>query len=238
MQYRSKEKELLDLGSDHYTSDEYIHCMKMLFRVNKIFGFFHSTVKTLKKIPNASTLVDVGCGGGLFLLHLNKYFPQMRLIGMDISSEAICLAQQELLKWQKANLTDKVSFHLQKKPKLELSTNHFDIVLTTMVCHHLNDEELILFIQDALRSARLAVIINDLHRHTIAYWLYALISPFIFKNRLITHDGLISIRRGFKRAEWESLLQKAKILHYEIQWCFPFRWKVVLWKSNNHLKGI
>ncbi len=227
MRYRSKEKELLDLGSDYYTADEYVHCMKMLFRVNKVFGFFHSTVKLLKKFSGASTLLDIGCGGGLFLLHLNKYFPRMQLTGTDISSEAIHLAQQECLAWKNNN----ISFHLQTQLRPQLSESGFDIILATMVCHHLNDEELVVFMQDLLKGVRRAVIINDLHRHRIAYYLYALISPWLFRNRLITHDGLISIRRGFTRAEWRLLLQKAGISHYEIRWCFPFRWQVILLRA-------
>ena len=228
MNQRSSEKELLDLGSDFYTPEEYEHCMKMLFRVNKLFGFFSSTVRTLRKFPKNSSVLDVGCGGGLFLLHLSQYFPNMQLVGSDISSEAIDVANQELTVWEKTYSTDNVSFKLQS---LELSENTVDIVLTTLVCHHLNDEEIIKFLQQNLRCARNAVIINDLHRHSLAHWFYGLISPILFRNRLITHDGLISIRRGFKRVEWRLLLQKAGINHYQIKWCFPFRWRVILWKK-------
>jgi 2-polyprenyl-3-methyl-5-hydroxy-6-metoxy-1,4-benzoquinol methylase len=238
LQHRSQEKELLDLGSDYYTSEEYEHCMKMLFRVNKIFGFFNSTVKILKRFPNTSTLLDIGCGSGLFLLNLSKYFPNMRLTGADISSDAINLAQLELLVWEKANLAKNVTFHLQTNPRSQLSVDSVDIILATMVCHHLSDDELVVFLQDSLMGSRLAVIINDLHRHSIAQWFYALVSPLIFRNRLITHDGLISIRRGFTRSDWRLILVKAGIKNYEIKWCFPFRWRVVLCKNSNYLKGI
>src|SRR5437016_831751 len=83
---RSREKELLDLGSAYYTPEEYAHCQKMLFRVNQVFGFFWSTQKIVQRFSKISSLLDVGCGGGLFLLHLSKYFPEMKLMGIDISS--------------------------------------------------------------------------------------------------------------------------------------------------------
>ena len=233
LQERSQEKELLDLGSDYYTSEEYEQCMKLLFRVNKFFGFFYTTIKTLKYFSHKSSLLDIGCGNGLFLLHLGKYFPDMQLKGIDISTDAINLAQKELMLWNKKNLTKNVSFQLQKHPKPNIPENSVDIILTTLVCHHLSDDELVEFLQSTLLGTRQAVIINDLHRHSIAQWFYALISPIFFKNRLIIHDGLISIRRGFTRSDWQTLLQKAKIPSYEIKWCFPFRWRLILWKNGN-----
>ena len=72
------------------------------------------------------------------------------------------------------------------------------------------------------------MIIHDLHRHYVAYWFYKLFSPILFRNRLITHDGLISIKRGFTRKEWHSALNKAGLTNYTLKWCFPFRWQLIL----------
>lgn len=83
---RSQEKELLDLGSEYYIQEEYNDCLKKLFTINKLLGFFRSTVKLFKKLPKHSSVLDVGCGGGLFLIYLSKYFPDMKMLGVDISS--------------------------------------------------------------------------------------------------------------------------------------------------------
>ena len=238
LQQRSQEKELLDLGPDHYTTEEYEDCMRMLFRVNKLFGYFYSTVQILKYLPKKSTLLDLGCGGGLFLLHLSRSFPAMQFKGVDISSEAIILANKELQIWKKKYLTNNVSFDLQVKSDFELAENSVDVILTTLVCHHLSDDELIDFLKNSLKGSRRMVIIHDLHRHIIAQWLFGFLSPLLFRNRLITHDGLISIRRGFVRSEWQVLLKKAGIHNYELKWCFPFRWRLILQKSSENLKGI
>lgn len=227
---RSQKKELLDMGSDYYTQDEYVECLKKLFLVNKLLGFFHSTKKILKKFSEKSSLLDIGCGGGLFLLHLSKKFPQMRMLGIDISAEAIKDAEQSLKLWHKTHLGTYVSFKLQEQPQLNISENSYDIILTTLVCHHLSDDDLIIFLQQMYIAASKTVIINDLHRHWLAYYLYGLISPILFRNRLITHDGLISIQRGFTRIEWKVLLKRAGIHKYTLKWCFPFRWELLLWK--------
>lgn len=227
---RSQEKELLDLGPAHYTHDEYIECLKKLFSVNKIFGFFRGTVKTLKIIPQKSSLLDVGCGGGLFILHLSKIFPTMKMLGVDISNTAINDAKISLRHWQKKTPKINVSFNLQEHSHLDFMKNSFDIILATLVCHHLSNDELIAFLQKVQGIASKAVIINDLHRHRFAHWMYRILSPLIFRNRLITHDGLISIRRGFTKPEWQQLLNKAGIKNYQLTWCFPFRWQLILWK--------
>lgn len=227
---RSQEKEILDLGPDYYSPQEYVECLRKLFTINKIFGSFSDTVNILKALPKeSSSLLDIGCGGGLFLLHLSKHLPDMQLFGTDISPAAIQEAQQSLQQWQKTKPNIRVSFQLQHCPQLQLANNSFDFILITLVCHHLNDDELIIFLQQAYVAAGKAVIINDLHRHRWAQWLYRMVSP-LFRNRLIAHDGLISIRRGFTRSEWQLLLQQAGIKNYQLKWRFPFRWKLILWK--------
>jgi len=230
MKQRSQEKELIDLGPAFYTPEEYADCLKKLFYVSRILGFFRHTVSVLKSFPLNASLLDVGCGGGLFLLHLSQYYPQMRFYGTDIAADAIVRAQNEQLSWSSKHAVE-VDFYHQNSPELMLEENSFDIVLTTLVCHHLDDEALVSFLKNALQGARIAVLINDLHRHPIAYGCYFWMSRLLFRNRLITHDGLISIQRGFTRKEWHALMRAAQIEHYTIKWCFPFRWSVVLWKK-------
>lgn len=230
---RSQEKEIMDLGPDYYTAEEYRDCLNKLFRVNRFLGFFSSTVKLLRRnFQDASTLLDIGCGGGLFVLHLNQRFPHIKMTGIDICDQAIKECQAALQSWQKKNAGMNVNFVLQSKPELHYHHNSFDLILVTLVCHHLDDQELINFLQSTYQTAKTAVIINDLQRHRLAERLYALISPIFFRNRLITHDGLISIRRGFTRAEWKLIIHRAGISSFRIKWCFPFRWRVVLIKDN------
>ncbi|BCA94685.1 hypothetical protein TUM19329_10460 [Legionella antarctica] len=229
---RSQEKELMDLGPDFYTKAEYEQCLKKLFKINKLFGIFNHTVKLLKQFPGNASVTDVGCGGGLFLLHLSKYYPHMHMVGIDVSEEAIKLAQRELLQWKSIHQNSNVDFQLQEEMDLKLSKNSRDIILLNLVCHHLEDEELIQFLKKAVDSVRIGLIINDLHRSKIAYWFYKLLSPMIFRNKLITHDGLISIQRSFTQQELHYLLRRADISNYQLKWCFPFRWSILVWKNN------
>ncbi|MCW8407493.1 methyltransferase domain-containing protein [Legionella sp. PATHC035] len=227
---RSREKEIIDLGPDFYTSQEYVHSLKKLFKINRMMGIFKNTVNLLQRFSEQSVLVDVGCGGGLLLLHLSKYYPRMKMLGLDISTEAIELAEKELDQWQQKNGSISVEFKIQPQPELDVIPNSVDIILINLVCHHLDDDELIEFLIKANHTARKAVVINDLHRNFLAYWLYKIISPILFNNRLITHDGLLSIQKSFTRKELEFLLNKACIKNYHIKWHFPFWWSILILK--------
>ncbi|KTD17882.1 methyltransferase [Legionella jordanis] len=227
---RSQQKELLDLGPDFYTQDEYQDALQKLFQINRLFGFLSSTKKVLKQFPEVSTLIDIGCGGGLFLLHLQKRFPQIGMLGIDINPDAITLAQAELDRWKKEGAALNLSFASQSAAEVFIQSR-YDAILATLVCHHLSDEELIEFLQNAYENANRLVLINDVQRHVLSYHSYAWLSPFLFANRLITHDGLISIQRGFTRKEWQRLFAKANIKQYQIKWCWPFRWQIILRKN-------
>ncbi|MFI4918671.1 MAG: methyltransferase domain-containing protein [Legionellales bacterium] len=227
---RSTEKELIDLGPDFYSPEEYAQCLKMLFQINRLLGFFRHTINTLKRFPNNSSVVDVGCGGGLLLLNLGKHYPKMHLLGLDTSEQAIRLAQKELDAQQQPQ--PNIKFQLQHQPELTLAPNSVDVILATLVCHHLNDEALPVFLAKATEAARMAVLINDLHRNIIAYWLYKILSPLLFHNRLITHDGLLSIKKSFTKKELQLLLKRAQIDNYQIKWHFPFRWSILILKQK------
>ncbi|MCB1119632.1 MAG: methyltransferase domain-containing protein, partial [Chlamydiia bacterium] len=161
--------------------------------------------------------LEVGCGGGQFLHRLAQTYPECAVHGIDLSSPAIIFAKEH---WSHPNLT----FSLQNQKTLDFPDNHFDIVSATLVCHHMTDDELHTFLNQATRIAKKGVLLNDLHRHSLASLLFAVTAPLLFHNRLITHDGLLSIRRAFTKADWLHLLKpfsKARL-----SWYFPFRWIV------------
>lgn len=220
---RSQEKEILDLGPGNYTPEEFIHCQKMLFRVNQRLGCLRETSKYLKTCTPNISLLDVGCGGGLFLLELARRFPEMHCTGIDIAAEAIQMADHEL----ELSGLHNVSFQLTQ-PTLDYPEDYFDVIVVNMVCHHLSDEELVTFLRQARKIAHQQVIINDLHRSAWSYWFFKVFSPVMYRDRIITNDGLVSIKRGFLREDWEVLLKEAGINEYKITWKFPFWWQVVI----------
>lgn len=228
---RSYQPELIDLGPSHYTQEEYHHFLIQLDRIGRYLGGDQATLQAfakLKKEPDS--ILDVGCGGGLFTLRLARKYPRAKVIGIDIAKDAIAMAQQHLQ--QQTPVLKNVEFHVPPTASLDYAPNSIDVLTTTLVCHHLSDEELAVFLKQADKISRQAVIINDLHRHPLAQGAFALAAPLFFRNRLIWHDGMLSIRRAFTRQDWIQLLKAAAIDldRCSITWHWAFRWIVKIFK--------
>lgn len=227
---KSYAKELLDLGPPHYTKEEYDDCLRQLGRIGRFLGGDKASMKTFRKLAPPETILDIGCGGGQFTLALAKGFPKANVVGIDISSEAIAFAKERLRETSLRN----ISFEHVSRPHLSYPPNSFDAVTATLVCHHLDDGQLVEFLKAAYRVARGSIVINDLHRHWLPYCLFAPIAKLFFPNRLIFNDGLLSIRRSFTRKEWVGFLKAANIPleRCSIRWHLPFRWVVAIDASS------
>lgn len=223
MKARSNEKEWIDLGPAYYTPEEYKDCLKQLGRVGSLLGGDQATLSAFTSLDSPpASILDVGCGGGFLTKKLALKYPEAQVLGIDYSGEAVRCAKE----WHQNAAQPNLSFAVPDTLALNFPENCFDVVTCTLVCHHMTDAELVEFLRRALFSARKCVIINDLHRHPLAYAGYALIAPPLFRNRLITHDGLLSIRKGFTKKEWQSILQRAGAAQQQslISWKWAFRW--------------
>ena len=71
-------------------------------------------------------------------------------------------------------------------------------------------------------------LINDLHRHPMAYFLFKHISRLLRLDYMVQHDGAISVARAFTRADWMRALIAAGIPMEQtsIVWWFPFRYSI------------
>jgi 2-polyprenyl-3-methyl-5-hydroxy-6-metoxy-1,4-benzoquinol methylase len=233
MSRRSTTLELIDKGPSYYTPDEYDDCLQQLDRIGHLLGGDRATFTAMDSLGfTPQSILDVGCGGGLFAIKLAKRYPHSHIVGIDISAEAIAFAnkQQAIA----LPIPNNVSFIKIDQPQLDYSANSFDLVMSTLMCHHLTDHEIVAFLQQAYVVAKEAVILNDLHRHWLATAAYALVAPIFFRNRLTICDGLLSIRRSFTRKEWIAYLDAAGIPAQEvtISWHWVFRWIVVIDKRT------
>lgn len=231
LKFRSQELEILDLGADYYTVEEYNDCMIKLDNIGKWLGGDHATISALRRMKNTPlSILDVGCGGGLFTIKLAAEFPNARILGIDINPLAIEFAKNRLASMR--HPPSNVSFELRSEGKLTEPKKSYDVVLATLVCHHMTDDVLIEFISKACCVAKQKVIINDLHRHPLAFYLFKMISPIFFRNRLVLNDGPISIRRAFTKKELDDYLHA---FHYTISWHWAFRWLVEIdCKGSEH----
>ena len=85
----------------------------------------------------------------------------------------------------------------RRRPVPSLSRGRFDIVLASLVLHHMEGEDQVRLLRELYRVARRAVLVNDLRRGHWPFLVTWASLHALSRSRLILHDGPLSVRRGF-----------------------------------------
>jgi hypothetical protein len=86
----------------------------------------------------------------------------------------------------------------------------------------MDDAELVGFIRWMQGAALRGWLINDLHRHPIAWAGFRALAALLRWHPIVAHDGALSVRRAFTRADWARLLDQAGV-RARVRWHVPFR---------------
>lgn len=201
--------------------------------INRTLGGNVVTISGLKKLiqdqpkDKTITIVDLGCGHGDILRDVAKFGRKngftFELIGIDANQDAVDYADELSTEYPELSFKTIDIF----SPAFEKV--HYDVVLCTLFAHHFKDDALKSLLKSLVSKARLGVVINDLHRHRLAYYLFKLIGLFV-KNRMVREDGLTSILRAFKRKDLENISQEINA-KANIQWKWAFRYQWILRKA-------
>ena len=230
--HRSSEMEIMD----DFTMEGVLFrdTLDKLEIINRFLGGNSVTIKGLKKLlKNQSknktiTIVDLGCGNGDVLRDVSKFGRKnnysFKLIGIDANPAAIDYARE--LSKEYSELSFKTIDILSE----DFKKQSYDVVLCTLFLHHLKNEELISFLKTTTDKAKIGVVVNDLHRHKLAYYLFKLIGFFI-KNKMVRQDGLTSVLRAFKRKDLENIAKEIKV-HFSIEWKWAFRYLWIMKKDS------
>ena len=228
--YRSEEEEIMD---DLDYNGPILHdALNKLAKINQWLGGNIVTINGLKKAlknhpKNESiTIIDLGCGGGDILREVSQFGKKngynFNLLGIDANPHTTNYAIKL------SHNYDNVNFKAIDIVSEAFDALQYDLVLTTLFLHHFKEEQLISFLKPVLEKAKLGVVVNDLHRHKLAYYLFKLLCTTI-KNKTIIEDGLTSVLRGFKRKELEYISKQLNA-NYQIQWKWAFRFQWLLKK--------
>ncbi len=230
LEHRSKEPELMD---DPFVEEKALKiALSDISRVNKLLGGNSITVKAITKLINDTNLnkelvlLDLGCGDGEMLRIVadvcRKKNIKIKLIGVDLNDKSLGLAKSLSVLYPEIEYC--------KKNILQIDRSEFacDIIICTLTLHHLSCIEIKAVIQKAVELASLGIIINDLQRSKIAYYLFKIFSFFFIKGYIAKNDGLISIKRGFKKQELLSYAKGLNLQQYQIDWKWAFRYRWVI----------
>lgn len=224
---RSKEEELLD--QPNIPQSALFQNLKELDTINRLLGGHTAMLIGFKNLMTDKSktyhIIDFACGGGDMLKAVSRWTTKnnfkVKLTGFDLLNNAIEFAKKESqgyeINWMVGD------FKTIKLPPCDIS-------ICSLVCHHFYDEQLVSFILKMKQSAKIAVLINDLHRHPLAYHGIALLTRLFSKSHLVKNDAKLSVLKGFKNSEWNTLLQQLQCSDYSVKWIWAFRHLITIEK--------
>jgi ubiquinone/menaquinone biosynthesis C-methylase UbiE len=106
--------------------------------------------------------------------------------------------------------------------RLPFADNTFDAVICTLSFHHLTDSQCEQVLREMWRTSRRSILVNDLHRHPLAYVSIWILSRLFNKSVMVKHDGPVSVRRAFRPVELQEIARRAGV-NARVHRSFPFR---------------
>lgn len=221
---RSHRLEHIDTGN--YTAEEYESCIGELQFVNRWMGDAHTLKVTLLREIEARGLkgfsvLDVGAGSGELLrvaaTWARQTGRQLHAVGLELNER---MAESIV---EDSNRFDEISSVRGNALELPFADAQFDYVICSLFTHHFVDEQVVRILREMSRVAKLRIFVIDLHRHPIAYLLYTTLGKLVLHNRLLRHDGALSILRSFKGHELLELAQRAGLRDVWVERRFPYR---------------
>ena len=228
--YRSTQSEIMD--DFDLKGDDMKKVLTDLKNVNKWLGGNKISIKgIIKLLPEGAkeqtiTILDLGCGDGEILRECARFAKKegysFQLIGIDANTYILEEARRRSTDFDNITFLERDVFSSQIK---ELD---YDIALCTLFLHHFSNEDLKTLVQRFLDHAKVGVVVNDLHRSRLAFWLFRIASYLLIKTSIARTDGLISVARGFKRKELETLAKEINNSASVISWKWAFRYSWIL----------
>lgn len=229
MKERSNEKELMD-GPLENPQLLYKNFDELIV-INRWTASYSRALQSLLKMTEGQSkpivIADIGFGAGDFLYYLyenrEKFSCEIKWVGLDMESHAI-----EYAKTRYPQMEKQVEWIESGYTEWFRRIDKVDIVCLNLFCHHLSDEEIIELLDELDEKVQLGFLINDLHRHPIAYHFIKVLTYLFSGSKYTKNDAPLSVLRSFKRADWVRFLEKSKIANknwdIQLDWIWTFRY--------------
>ena len=230
----SKRSDGLEIMDDLKCKGEVVdQTLRELDVINHWLGGNAVTISGLKNLLSEVdskkniSIVDLGCGSGEMLKLIARQAKHegrlLKLIGIDANPNITAFAEKYSREF------NNIHFEALNIFSKEFQQRKFDIVLATLFFHHFDDPQLIAFFKQLKSQARIGIVINDIHRHSLAYHSIRLLTKFFSKSAMVKFDAPLSVLRAFKRDELINILKRAGIENYSLKWRWAFRWQVIVY---------
>ncbi|WP_322775876.1 methyltransferase domain-containing protein [Synechococcus sp. CBW1107] len=175
-------------------------------------------------------VLDLACGGGdtaidLALMARRSAIPLI-LEGCDISPGAVAIARANAeRRGAEARFfrADALADPLPSGPD-GAAPGGYDVVLTSLFLHHLDDHDAEMLLALMGRRARQLVLVNDLIRSPLGYGLAWAGTRLLSRSWIVHTDGPRSVQGAFQLAEVAAMAERAGLQGATLQRCWPERY--------------
>ncbi|PTQ13615.1 methyltransferase type 12 [Sphingomonas oleivorans] len=201
----------------------YARVLNDLAEVNRLILSARPTIGFLAQLlrdRKSFRLLDVGFGQGDMLRAIARWAAQRgkaaELVGIDLNLNSAPVAR--------AATPPGLAIDYRTGDYATLAGKGFDVIISSLVAHHMTHDQLVTFLRFMEAEARLGWMINDLHRLRLAYIGFPILATAMRWHPIVRHDGQLSVARSFRREDWQPLLaetglsDKARVVRR-----FPFR---------------
>ena len=107
----------------------------------------------------------------------------------------------------------------------------YDVVMCSLFLHHLAEEEVVQVLRTMAQAARRLVLVQDLRRCAMGWWLAYLGTRLLSSSPIVHFDGPVSVEGAFTDLEIARLAQRAGLPGARVTRHWPCRFLLTWWKS-------
>ena len=194
---------------------------RLTFGYRPLLRFLAMTVRSQGAAP--LRVLDVGSGYGdgvrAAAAFLSARGVPAEIVGVDRNPHAAAAAREITPTYDGVRIsfvTEDVFAHTEHAAP-------YDLIVSALFTHHLEDDEVVRFLRWQDGAARRGWLINDLYRSRVAAAGFGVLAVLLRRHPYVRHDGPVSFARSFRRADWDRLLGAAGVTGARVSIEAPFR---------------
>lgn len=230
---RDRHPEQMDQPELDYQS--HLKALNALRRLNRIAltaELLFPVLETIFRENRVRTfrVLDIATGGGDLPIRLTEMAERRHLPwivdGCDFSQTALDIAADRA---RQAGLENQ-RFFQRDLLRMELPLG-YDVLICSQFLHHLSEAEAVLLLQKMRRATRHSVIVHDLIRSRMGYFMAEVVCHILTRSPVIQNDGPLSVRAAFQIPEVRRLAEGAGLNDCRITQHWPQRF-LLTWKRS------
>ncbi len=231
LRQRSTVPEYMDAAS--LEGADVVRALKELEYVNRFLGGSRATLRAvetcLRPEPGkVMEILDLGTGAGDIPVAIVRWARSrgidVRIVAVDFNPAICAWSGHRLVEFPEIEVRQADVFALPFAPA------SFDYVHCAMFLHHFAQTEAAHILQIMHSVCRQGLIVNDLHRHAMAFHTIKWMTQLLSRSAMVKHDAPVSVLRGFRRSDLEELGRLSGINGLSIKRSWPFRFVITALK--------